>query len=92
MLDRVLIKKFCELSGYGYDGIYKKCQNGVFNEGKEFFRAPDGLYIISISGFEKWSESTQESKREANRQSRSRLRSKASVAVKQSTSNLRPLT
>ena len=36
MLDRVLIRKFCELSGYGYDGIYKKCQNGVFNEGKEF--------------------------------------------------------
>ena len=91
MLDRVLIKKFCELSGYGYDGIYKKCQNGVFTEGEQFFRAPDGRLIISISGFEKWSESTQVSAPVARRQSRLRSPTRIVGVERQSTSSLRPL-
>jgi hypothetical protein len=92
MLDRVLIRKFCELSGYGYDGIYKKCQNGVFNEGKEFFRAPDGRYLISISGFEKWSESTKVSSPVTRQQSRLRSSIRGNAAANQSSSSLRPLT
>jgi len=91
MLDRVLIRKFCELSGHGYDAIYKKCNNGVFTEGKEFFRAPDNHYFISISGFEKWVESTQVLAPVVRRQSKSRSPTRIVGVERQSTSSLRPL-
>ena len=91
MLDRVLIKRFCELSGYGQDAIYKKCVNGVFTEGKEFFRAPDGHILVSISGFEKWSEDTKASHHAPKRQLKSVSHIRASTAEKPSTSNLQPL-
>lgn len=91
MLDRVLIKKFCEQSGYSYTAVYKKCVTGVFTEGKEFFRAPDNHIFISKSGFDKWVASTLESKQGRNLRLKSASRIRAYGGAKQSGSNLQPL-
>lgn len=53
------IKKFCLESGYSPAAIYKKINNGVWCEGAEFIKAPDGRVLISVTGFNKWAENIQ---------------------------------
>lgn len=54
MPDRVTIEKFHELSGYTKYAIYTKIARGVWREGHEWFRAPDGKPLISQSGVDAW--------------------------------------
>ena len=52
----VLIARFAQLSGYTVTAIEGKIHSGVWVEGREYRRAPDGRILVDIEGFEKWVE------------------------------------
>jgi hypothetical protein len=45
------------LTGYTKDAIETKIARGVWIEGREWRRAPDGRVLIDMRGYEKWVES-----------------------------------
>lgn len=55
-VDYVQIKVFERLTGYTADAIQKKIRAGVFRQGKEWQRAPDGRVLISLQGYHNWVE------------------------------------
>jgi hypothetical protein len=50
----VTIKLFAVLSGYSEKAVRRKIQDGVFLEGWEYVRAPDGRVLISTDGYGRW--------------------------------------
>ena len=50
----VTLELFAEMSGYSRKAIERKIEDGVFLEGREYRRAPDGRLLIDLQGFEKW--------------------------------------
>jgi hypothetical protein len=47
---------FESLSGYTPKAIHRKIEEGVWLEGREFKRAPDGHILVDIKGYEAWVE------------------------------------
>ncbi len=45
------------LTGYTKDAIETKINRGIWVEGREWRRAPDGRVLIDMRGYEKWVES-----------------------------------
>lgn len=41
-------------TGYTEEAILTKVKRGVWLEGKEFVRAPDGNVLIDMEGYERW--------------------------------------
>lgn len=54
MLPYLTIDKFATLSGYTAGAIRAKVKEGVWEEGKEYIRAPDKRVLVSVGGFEEW--------------------------------------
>lgn len=52
----VRIKKFADLTGYTEPAVQAKINKGVWIEGREYRRAPDGAVLIDIEGYERWVE------------------------------------
>ena len=52
----VLIPKAAELTGYTRRAIEDKIAKGVWVEGREWVKAPDGHRLISIKGYQSWVE------------------------------------
>jgi len=52
----VTIKKFSELSGYSERAIYNKVHDGVWVQGRQYRKAPDGRTLIDLDVFEQWVE------------------------------------
>ena len=52
----VRLPRFSELTGYTQKAVRRKIEEGVWIEGREYRRAPDGHIIIDMVGFEKWVE------------------------------------
>lgn len=52
----VLIPAFATLSGYSEKAIRCKINTGVWIEGKEYRRAPDGRIHVDMEGVQKWVE------------------------------------
>lgn len=52
----VTVKLAVSITGLTQKAIYKKIETGVWLEGKEYRRAPDGRLYISLKGFERWVE------------------------------------
>ena len=57
MLKRIPL--FCHESGYSEKAVARKIEDGVWVEGSEYVRAPDGRLLIDMDGFEKWARSEQ---------------------------------
>lgn len=53
----VLLPLFEQLTGYTVKAVQRKIEEGVWREGHEFRRAPDGRILMDLEGFEKWVES-----------------------------------
>jgi hypothetical protein len=51
-----MIEKFCEVTGYGIRAVETKIQRGVWVQGREWVKAPDGHRMISMAGFQRWVE------------------------------------
>lgn len=54
------VSKFCELTGWSDKAVRRKIEDGVWLEGKEYFRAPDGTVSIHIEGYNRWVEGQRE--------------------------------
>ena len=52
----VTVKKYVELSGYTEDAIRNKTAKGIWIEGQQWRKAPDGGVMIDTIGVEKWVE------------------------------------
>lgn len=52
----VLPAKFEELTGYTVKAVERKIESGVWREGHEFRRAPDGRILIDLEGYDRWVE------------------------------------
>jgi hypothetical protein len=49
-----LITKFCEMTNYSVKAVQRKIERGVWLEGREYHRAPDGHIVIDIEGYNRW--------------------------------------
>lgn len=56
MLRYLTIPKFADLSGYTADAISSKIRDGIWREGHEWKRAPDGRNLVDIDGYHRWVE------------------------------------
>jgi hypothetical protein len=54
--DYVTIPVAASMTGYSPKAIRRKIESGVWLEGREFRRAPDGHVLISVKGYELWVE------------------------------------
>jgi hypothetical protein len=54
--DYVTIPVAAAMTGYSVKAIRRKIEAGVWLEGREFRRAPDGHVLISVKGYELWVE------------------------------------
>lgn len=54
--DYVTIPIAAAMTGYSAKAIRRKIESGVWLEGREFRRAPDGHVLISVKGYESWVE------------------------------------
>jgi hypothetical protein len=50
----VLIPLASARTGYSVKAIEKKIEDGVWAEGQEWTRAPDGRIVIDMEGYERW--------------------------------------
>lgn len=55
----VLIPKAAELTGYTVKAIRCKISEGVWRDGIECRKAPDGHWMINLEGVKRWVESAQ---------------------------------
>ena len=53
ILVRVL-EKFEQISGYTKRSVEAKILRGVWIEGREYVRAPDGRVLVDVDGYQKW--------------------------------------
>lgn len=53
----VRLPLFESMSGYSEKSVRRKIEDGIWREGCEFKRAPDGHVLVNLEGFEKWVES-----------------------------------
>ena len=56
-VDYVLIPKAAELTGYSKRAIETKIERGVWVEGREWVKAPDGRRMVNMKGVMRWVES-----------------------------------
>jgi hypothetical protein len=54
----VLLKKFEQLTGYTPKAVERKIASGVWREGKEYRKAPDGHIAIDMEAYVRWVEQT----------------------------------
>lgn len=52
----VRIAHFCQQTGWTDRAVRRKIQEGVWVEGHQWRRAPDGSILISMEGYERWVE------------------------------------
>ena len=57
MLKRIPL--FCQESGYSEKAVARKIEDGVWVEGCEYVRAPDGRLLIDMDGFNRWARQSQ---------------------------------
>ena len=50
----VTVKRMASATGYTPKAIQHKIDGGVWVEGREWVKAPDGRRLISIEGYKKW--------------------------------------
>ena len=48
------LDKFCELSGYSEEAVRIKIKRGIWREGEQYVKAPDGHIKILLEGVNQW--------------------------------------
>lgn len=51
-----LIHQFCAETGYTEAAIRAKIRDGIWLEGREYRKAPDGHVLVDVEGYYKWVE------------------------------------
>lgn len=52
----IRIPKFVEETGYTARAVETKIHRGVWIEGREYRRAPDGNILVDMEGYDRWVE------------------------------------
>lgn len=52
----VRLPLFESISGYTQKAVRRKIDEGVWLEGQEYLRAPDGRILVDLEGYYKWAE------------------------------------
>ena len=52
----VRLNHFERLTGYTQKAVRRKIESGVWVEGREYRRAPDGHIIVDLQGYHQWVE------------------------------------
>lgn len=52
----VRVARFALLTGYTEKAVYHKIADGVWHQGREYRRAPDGNICVDLKGYERWVE------------------------------------
>lgn len=52
----VRLSLFERMTGYTQKAVRRKIEAGVWIEGREYRRAPDGHIIVDLQGYERWVE------------------------------------
>lgn len=52
----IKLSRFEHLTGYTEKAVRRKIEEGIWLEGREFRRAPDGHILVDLQGYEKWVE------------------------------------
>jgi len=52
----VRISMFTTLTGWTDKAVRRKIEDGVWKQGREYRRAPDGAVLIDLEGYERWVE------------------------------------
>lgn len=52
----VRISAFERITGYTEKAVRRKIEDGVWMEGREYRRAPDGNLLIDMEGYQRWVE------------------------------------
>lgn len=52
----VTLKRYAAMSGYTENALRLKIARGVWIEGRQWRKAPDGHVMIDVEGVEKWVE------------------------------------
>lgn len=55
----VRLPRFEQLTGYTQKAVRRKIENGVWLEGSEYRRAPDGRIMVDLEGYKKWVEKSE---------------------------------
>ncbi len=50
----VLLAMFCALVGYTEKAARRKIEEGVWTQGREYRKAPDGRVLVDLEAFERW--------------------------------------
>lgn len=50
----VLPALFESLTGYTTKAVQRKIESGIWLEGREYVKAPDGRRLIDMEGYQKW--------------------------------------
>lgn len=56
MFEWVLIKRLAELTGYSDDAVRAKIKQGIWLDGIQFRKAPDGRLFFNLVAIKKWIE------------------------------------
>lgn len=55
----VRLALFAQQSGYSEKAIRRKIEDGIWVQGREYRKAPDGAILIDVEGYERWVEGNQ---------------------------------
>lgn len=53
----VKLPLFEALTGYTEKAVRRKIEEGIWIEGRQYVRAPDGHILVSMEGYYRWAES-----------------------------------
>lgn len=53
-INLITTKKLAELTGYSVGALRKKIHDGVFTQGVQYVKSPDGRIHWNIQEYEKW--------------------------------------
>ena len=70
MVRFVTISRHSQISGYSEDAIRTKIRDGVWLQGHEYQKAPDGRILIDLEGYDQWVEQGRGSGRSPRRLTR----------------------
>lgn len=53
-IETILIKAFCDKTGYTDKAVRRKIESGIWREGEMYVKSPDGHIHIIVEAYNRW--------------------------------------